>query len=75
MGTARPALDDTDTGLRAELDAIEAKTGWRLWLSELGAIWMQSVSGITLRAATPLLALYGIACWEHAAAKRWTVAA
>ena len=64
---AAPALDASDPGLRAELDAVENDyPGWLLHLSEAGIIWCDWVSGIpSLRAPTPLEARRLIAEWEH----------
>lgn len=63
---AAPALDVSDPGLRAEMDAVEIDyPGWVLHLSEDGIIWCEFVSGITQRAATPLEARYVIAVREH----------
>ena len=65
---AAPPLDHGDPGLRAEMDAVENDyPGWVLHLSEQGFIWMEWVSGITLRAATPQEARHAIAVWEHEA--------
>ena len=63
---AAPALDPGETGLRAEMDAVEKDNpGWVLHLSEQGSIWCEWVTGITFRAATPLHARRVIAEWEH----------
>lgn len=71
IAPAAPPLDVSSPGLRAELDAIEnAYPGWVLHLSEAGIIWCEFVSGITLRAATPLAARYAIAVWEHQASQQ-----
>jgi hypothetical protein len=63
---ARPA-DPPELTLHEELAAIEADTGWTLWLSEDGGIWLQAVTGIVRWAQTPALARHAIAVWEHEA--------
>lgn len=65
--TTAPPADPPEQTLSGELAAIEAATGWVLWLSEQGNVWMQSPGGLELWAQTPELARHAIAVWEHTA--------